>query len=137
MVERGIFMGYYNKFMQIGVERQNDSVTVDEATRNYARSCECCMKRGCNFEYDCDLTCPITIAHRDKLDTILTLRQLEHERRVRNDELKKKVDECISMIKSIYEMAYCPSQIDEHNKELDDLVAQWLKLKGERYGNVK
>lgn len=119
----------YSKFMQIGVERQNNSITVDEATRNYARSCECCMKRGNNFEYDCELTCPITIAHRDKLDTILTLRQLEHERRVRNDALKKKLDEITSMVENVYEM-FCEN-LDEHNDELDALVEKWIRLKGD------
>lgn len=120
----------YSKFIEIGVERQKDSVTVDEATRNYARSCECCQKKGLNFDYDCDYTCPITMAHRDKLYTILTLRQLEHERKVRNDELKKKLDEITSTIESIYEMMESPSKLDKRNSEIDSLVNKWIQLKG-------
>ena len=120
----------YGRFIEIGVERQRDSVTVDEATRNYARSCECCMKQGRNFQFDCDCDCPITVAHREKLDAILTLRQLEHERKVKQEELKNKLDECEKMIKDIYEMTYCPKHLDEHNDELDELVNKWLNLKG-------
>lgn len=131
----------YSRFMAIGVERQQESVTVDEATRNYARSCECCMKQGRNFQFDCDCDCPITVAHREKLEAILTLRQLEHERNARkereqeelrkkSEELKKKLDECVAMVEDIYEMTYCPRHLDDHNDELDELVNKWLNLKG-------
>jgi hypothetical protein len=129
MVERYL-MGY--RFIEVGVERQNESVTVDEATRNYARSCECCMKRGLNFGYDCDLDCPITIAHQNKLDTIITLRQLEHEMQVRKEQLRKQTEELLLKIKSIYDGTYYPAQLDEHNEELDKLVEQWTNLRGGR-----
>lgn len=119
----------YNRFMEIGVENQKGSVTVDEATRNYARSCECCIKKGNNFNFDCDCDCPITIAHREKIEAILTLRQLEHEREIRK-EIQKKLDECIKMIEDIYEMMYSPSQLDEHNGELDKITDKWIQLKG-------
>ena len=119
-------MGYI-KFINVGIERQQNSVTIDEATRNYARSCEWCAKKGYNFEYDCDYSCPITIAHRDKLDTILTLRQIEHQKMVRkNEELRK----CVSLIEAIYYAAYCPNDIDKHNDEIDSLTDKWLEIKG-------
>jgi hypothetical protein len=115
----------YNKFMEFGVELQQNSITVDEATRNYARSCEKCRLAG----IDCD-RCPITIAHHEKLEAILTLRQAEHEKKVREDELRRKLDECIKMMESIYAMMYNPSQLDEQNDRLDHLTDEWLKLKG-------
>ena len=121
----------YGKFISIGVERQQNSVTVDEATRAYARSCECCMKQGRNFPYDCDYNCPITIAHREKLETILTLRQIEHSREMHRMEIKQKLDEITSMVESIYEMMFSPRELDERNEELDELTDKWLKAKGD------
>ena len=122
-------MGYC-KFIEVGIERQQESVTVDEAMRNYARSCECCAKRGLNFNYDCDVDCPITIAHREKLEAIRFLRQAEHEKKVREDELRRKLEECIKMMESIYALIHHPSQLDEMNNTLDNLTDEWLKMKG-------
>lgn len=116
----------YNKFMEFGVELQRESVTVDEATRQYARSCEKCRMAG----VDCD-RCPITIAHHEKLEAILTLRQMEHDKEVsRENELKKKLDECIKAIEDICRTIYCPSQLDEQNDRLDALTEEWLRMKG-------
>lgn len=120
----------YSRFIEVGVERQNDSVTVDEATRNYARSCECCMKRGLNFGYDCDIDCPITVAHREKLDTIIALRQLEHEMSIRKEELRKKLDGLASKMQKVYEEAHCPSELDKYNDKFDKLAEEWAELKG-------
>lgn len=115
----------YNKFMEFGVELQQNSITVDEATRNYARSCEKCRIVG----VDCD-RCPITIAHQEKLETILTLRQAEHEKKMHEDEIRRKLDECIKMMESIYALIYHPSQLDEMNDRLDNLTDEWLNMKG-------
>lgn len=115
-------MGYF-KFMEFGVELQNNSVTVDEATRNYARSCERC--RVCDV--DCD-RCPITIAHNNKLEAILTLRQAEHEKKMREEELRRKLEECIKMMESIYAEIYAPSELDEKNEQLDKLSNEWAEL---------
>lgn len=122
--------------MNIGVERQKDSITVDEATRNLARSCEHCCKKGYNFGCDCDV-CPITIAHQEKLEAIITLRQIEHEKMLKKqdeqrkkEEVQRKLEECIKMIEDIYETMYCPNELDEHNEELDGLTDKWLKLRG-------
>ena len=120
----------YGKFMEIGVERQRESVTVDEATRNYARSCEACIRKGNNFNFDCDFDCPITVAHQEKLEAILMLRQIEHEKKQKNEEVKRKLSEIVKMVESIYEMMYSPSEMDEHNGELDKLTEKWIMLKG-------
>ena len=119
------------KFISIGVERQENSVTIDEATRNYARSCECCANKGYNFGYDCD-DCPITVAHREKLETIITLRQLEHEMAIRNA-IRKELGDIAKMVEGVYARTYCPEKLDEHNEELDELTERWLRLRGERY----
>ena len=104
----------YDKFIQIGIDRQRDSITIDEATRQYSRSCECCAEKGYNSDYDCDYTCPITIAHRDKLDTIRTLRQLEHERSVRkmqqHDDVRSKLHDAMKIIQDV-----CDTMCDHNN----------------------
>lgn len=114
----------YRSFMEFGVELQQNSITVNEATRNYARSCE-----KCHYNVDCD-RCPITIAHQEKLEVILTLRQAEHTKKVREEELRRKLEECIKMMESIYALIHHPSQLDEMNERLDKLTDEWVKLKG-------
>lgn len=121
----------YSKFIAVGVERQQNSITVDEATRNYARSCECCMKQGRNFNYDCDYNCPITIAHREKLETILTLRQIEHAREMQKESIERKLAEIEAKVEKIYEVICTPKELDERNEELDELTEEWMQTKGE------
>lgn len=115
----------YSKFIEIGVERQKESVTVDEATRQYVRSCECCARKGFNFNYDCDFDCPVTVAHREKLEAIRFLRQMEHQKQ---ENILKKLDECIKLMESIYAEIYTPSQLDEKNEQLDKLSDEWAEL---------
>ena len=48
------------KFEQIGINRQYDAASIEEANKTFARSCECCCNRGMHI--DCD-KCGIAFAH--------------------------------------------------------------------------
>lgn len=49
------------KFEQIGVNFQNESVTIKEAQWKFSRSCEICCNRGLHI--DCE-RCAISVAHK-------------------------------------------------------------------------
>ena len=49
-----------NKFENIGVERQYESINKAEADRNFRISCNICCNRGMHL--DCD-HCAIAVAH--------------------------------------------------------------------------
>lgn len=123
-------MGYRN-FIETGVEFQRNSVTVDEATRQFGRSCE-----RCHYHIECE-RCPIAVAHHEKLEAIISLRQLEHDKKQKNDELKKKLDDIIKQLEDVYAMIYNANQLDEQNDKLDALTDEWLKAKGESNAKVK
>lgn len=53
-----------NKFENIGVERQYESISKAEANRNFRISCNICSCRGMHL--DCD-HCAIAVAHEATL----------------------------------------------------------------------
>lgn len=53
-----------NKFENIGVERQYESINKAEANRNFRISCNICSCRGMHL--DCD-HCAIAVAHEATL----------------------------------------------------------------------
>ena len=56
------------KFEQIGVERQENSRTMEELDRQMNHSCECCVYRGLGYYMDCD-HCAIIAAHERIMKT--------------------------------------------------------------------
>lgn len=61
-----------------GIEKQLDSITEEEATRNFEISCKICCNSG--FYMDCD-HCPVASAYEQKCAAILDLRRLEKEKK--------------------------------------------------------
>lgn len=54
-------------FERKGVELQNESVSVAEATRRFNYSCQLCSERGCRTCCEC---CPIAAAHEIQVDVL-------------------------------------------------------------------
>lgn len=48
------------KFEQIGINHQYEARNKDEANKSFARSCECCCKKGVRIECD---RCAIANTH--------------------------------------------------------------------------
>lgn len=48
------------KFERIGVNRQYDAATVEEANKTFEHSCECCCNKGMHIECD---RCAIAYTH--------------------------------------------------------------------------
>ena len=57
-------------FFEHGVYRQQKSLTICEANRNYSYSCELCCNRG--YRVDCD-RCPIKFAHKQTVELLRSL----------------------------------------------------------------
>lgn len=125
-------MGYV-RFMSIGVECQQNCVTIEEAKIRLEWSCDHCSYKGYNFGFkgNCKARCPIAVANQEKTEAIKFLRQMEIAREIQQMEFKRQMDEIHAMVTEIYQMMNCPSQLDERNKELDELTEAWLKVKGE------
>lgn len=51
---------YAEKFQTIGINRQYDADSVEDAVRAFKRSCECCCRRGVHLSCD---RCGIAFAH--------------------------------------------------------------------------
>ena len=51
---------YAEKFQTIGINRQYDASSAEDATKAFKRSCECCCNRG--VQLDCD-HCSIAFVH--------------------------------------------------------------------------
>lgn len=60
------------------IEKQLDSITEREATRNFEISCNICCNSG--FNVDCDHY-PVASAYEQKCAAILDLRKIEKERK--------------------------------------------------------
>lgn len=58
-------------FFEHGVYRQQRSLTVGEANRNYKSSCKICCSKG--YRMDCD-RCPIENAHRQAVEVLQATR---------------------------------------------------------------
>lgn len=117
------------------IQLQRESTTPEMAKDRIARSCRKCCETG-SYKMDCD-RCPVDKSHHDQIEYLREMyqqrkmkQQQKMEQQQRNDELKKKLDECIKMIEDIYETIYSPSQLDEHNDRLDELTDKWLRMKG-------
>ena len=49
-----------SSFEQIGINRQYEARTIDEANKSFKRSCECCCTKGRHIECD---RCQIAYVH--------------------------------------------------------------------------
>lgn len=64
------------KFETIGVELQHESVTKEEALRNFRYSCRCCCNRG--MKIDCD-HCAISATHAMTIAIMDDIQKAKHQ----------------------------------------------------------
>ena len=77
-----------NKFVENGIQKQEEAYKVSFAKRQFAYSCEMCCSRGLsNGQFNCT-SCPIKKAHIDAL-TRIQLKEKEKEQGF-NYQAKKK-----------------------------------------------
>ena len=104
---------------------QEESVTIDEATRNFGRSCEYCSESG--FNMDCD-RCPVNKAHRTKLDAIIDLRQAEQCRKMQQERERQRLKDLEDRALSIYMACRCCQDINAYSDELEKIADRFMKL---------
>ena len=118
-------MGFSIKYAVI---LQEESVTIDEATRNFGRSCEYCSKIGYNMSCD---RCPVAKAHHDKLDAIISLRQAEQHKKMQREKELQRIKDLEEEALTIYLACRCCQDVLVHSSELERLADKFLLIKGE------
>lgn len=73
------------KFEQVGVNLQNDSVTKEEARKNFAYSCRVCCNRG--MQIHCD-RCAISVCHQQTMACLNDLAKMNKKKQDKRDRIQ-------------------------------------------------
>lgn len=64
-----------SRFLDVGVQIQQEARTIRAAERKFEHSCEICCSRG--YAYNCD-TCPIAAEHESRV-TLLRYAEMDEQ----------------------------------------------------------